>query len=118
MRMTKLGALALLGGLLQSAAAPAQAPASLPSQTVLEAKDTVIINDPMPIEARATRPFHQVLNNHGYCCQSDINQIGCGSFWSQFTFMFGSCRTFFNESCAPKQPHPFRLLHNSPCSQR
>ena len=42
-------------------------------------------------------------------CYAHHNSVGCGNFKSEFNFMFGSCRTFYGESCfrgPPPQPMP------------
>jgi hypothetical protein len=41
----------------------------------------------------------------GHGCWSHHNEMGCNNFRSDFMFIFGSCRTFFNESC-PAGPPP------------
>lgn len=42
------------------------------------------------------------LNRHGYCCDQNPNAYGCGGCHAWNIFVFGSCRTFFGESCQPK----------------
>ncbi|MCI0379265.1 MAG: hypothetical protein L0215_16775 [Gemmataceae bacterium] len=41
----------------------------------------------------------------GIGCYAHHNELGCGSFCSEMTFIFGSCRTFFGEQCIPNPPH-------------
>ena len=87
---------------------PAQAPLVPPSQPF----DS---NPSAPQMALYTRPVEPMmaatprLNNHGYCCDSNLLWYGCGGLKAQHDFVFGSCRTFFGEICVPKTPHP--LLH-------
>lgn len=45
------------------------------------------------------------LNAHGYWCTSDPRDMGCGNWRTQNLFVFGSCRTFFDESCNPHPAH-------------
>jgi hypothetical protein len=42
------------------------------------------------------------LRNHNVACWTHHNNMGCGSFMSDWKFMFGSCRTFFGEPCFSK----------------
>lgn len=51
------------------------------------------------------RPLHECLNRCGLACYANHNQFGCGSLHSELTFIFGSCRTFFGETCVPLPPH-------------
>jgi hypothetical protein len=44
------------------------------------------------------------LRSHNLCCFTHHNTPGCGSFWSDFMFEFGSCRSFFGEPCFAKPP--------------
>lgn len=42
-------------------------------------------------------------------CWADHNSVGCGNLKSEFHFIFGSCRTFYGETCfrgPPPQPIP------------
>jgi hypothetical protein len=42
-------------------------------------------------------------------CWAHHNSVGCGNFCSEFNFIFGSCRTFYGETCfrgPPPQPVP------------
>jgi hypothetical protein len=41
------------------------------------------------------------LNNKGLGCCATHNSFGCTSTYAQYTFIFGSCRQFFNEPCVP-----------------
>jgi hypothetical protein len=47
---------------------------------------------------------HPHLNRHGYCCEQPPGYVGCGSMRETCRFIFGSCRSFFGEACAPKPP--------------
>ena len=47
--------------------------------------------------------LRRALNNHGLGCYA--NRDGnCGSFYSEMRFIFGSCRSFFGDTCDPHQP--------------
>jgi hypothetical protein len=48
------------------------------------------------------------LNKIGHCCWATINTDGCGSFHSDATFIFGSCRHFWGDPCLPG-PEPLPL---------
>ena len=50
-------------------------------------------------------PIQRLFNSHGMGCASNFNNLGCGNFCSEFKFIFGSCRTFFGQSCVPNPPH-------------
>ncbi|MCI0743461.1 MAG: hypothetical protein L0Y72_30915 [Gemmataceae bacterium] len=41
----------------------------------------------------------------GIGCYAHHTELGCGSFCSEMTFIFGSCRTFYGEECIPNPPH-------------
>jgi hypothetical protein len=41
-------------------------------------------------------------------CWAHHNMFGCGSFHSECTFIFGSCRAFYGQQCL-KQPPPDEL---------
>jgi hypothetical protein len=95
---------------------PAQAPLVPPSQPF----DT---HQSSPLVAIMARPpdttprKHPILNSCGYGCGSDLNWYGCGGPKALLQMYFGSCRTFFGESCAvPQHPsiHNPRLLANAP----
>src|SRR5262249_44274495 len=45
------------------------------------------------------RPFVTCLNNKGLGCCATHNDFGCTSLYAQCTFIFGSCRQFYNERC-------------------
>lgn len=69
-------------------------------------------------ENRAARgPVQRSLNSHGLGCWSHHTQMGCGSFCSEFRFIFGSCRSFFGDRCIPNPPHSDRDPYwRNPCS--
>lgn len=52
------------------------------------------------------RPLRDWVANLG--CWSHHNRFGCGSFRSEMTFIFGSCRAFFGDPCR-KGPPPSPL---------
>jgi hypothetical protein len=43
----------------------------------------------------------QCLQNYGLGCFATHNTVGCTSLGAELTFIFGSCRAFFGEPCAP-----------------
>jgi hypothetical protein len=49
---------------------------------------------------------HDCMHKLGVGCWSHHNMYTCGSFQSEFTFVFGSCRQFFGEPCLPGPPIP------------
>ncbi len=49
----------------------------------------------------ADHALRRVLNSHGMGCDYDPYYAGCVNWRYEFRFMFGSCRSFFNESCPP-----------------
>jgi hypothetical protein len=51
-------------------------------------------------------PLHRLLQRHNLACWSHHNNLECGSFKSECTFIFGSCRAFFGERCNPGPPAP------------
>jgi hypothetical protein len=70
--------------------------------------------DPSPITPLAVlmqrplgpgpRPAFPLANRLGYLCGGDPEWFGCGNPVTQWRFVFGSCRTFFVEPCAPTPP--------------
>jgi len=46
------------------------------------------------------------LNRHGYHCGVDPYNPSCGNCRQELRFIFGSCRTFFGESCLPRSYGP------------
>jgi hypothetical protein len=50
--------------------------------------------------------FHDCMHRHGVGCWSHHNMYTCGSWKSECTFVFGSCREFFGEPCLPGPPQP------------
>ena len=40
----------------------------------------------------------------GCCCWSHFKTYKCGTFKSEFTYVFGSCRSFFGDTCAKTPP--------------
>jgi hypothetical protein len=79
----------------------ASAPAITVPAVVVNAGPAVDVTPP-PV---SPRPLQRLLNSHGMGCASNFNNLGCGNFCSEFKFVFGSCRTFFGQSCIPNSPH-------------
>jgi len=50
--------------------------------------------------------FHGCMHRKGVGCWSHHNAYMCGSFKSEWIFVFGSCREFFGEACLPGPPQP------------
>jgi len=69
--------------------------------------------DGMPVDGYAAPVggrFRAFFNKIGVCCFHDRDAFGCESFHSEMQFIFGSCRTFFDEPCEPKPPRDGGLL--------
>jgi hypothetical protein len=49
---------------------------------------------------------HDCMHAKGVGCWSHHNAYLCGSWKSECTFVFGSCRAFFGEPCLPGPPAP------------
>ena len=47
----------------------------------------------------------QWFQRHGYGCGADPD-MSCASPCQDWRFVFGSCRSFFGETCNPLPPHP------------
>ena len=45
------------------------------------------------------RPILECWQKQGYHCAASHNSSGCTNFYSDFVFVFGSCRQFFSEPC-------------------
>jgi hypothetical protein len=58
-----------------------------------------------PNEPRHFRRIHAWLRDHPCCCWATHNSPGCGSLQAECDFIFGSCRTYYNEPCR-KVPAP------------
>src|SRR5437016_1900584 len=68
-------------------------------------------------QSARVRPLQKLLNNHGVGCWAHHLELGCGSFHSEFRFVFGSCRTFYGERCIPNPPHGDRDPYwRNPCA--
>ncbi len=63
---------------------------------------------PLPFASQTDRPVRVWLQKLGTGCWSHVNNVGCGSFRADMTFIFGSCRAFFGEPCqhGPQSPPP------------
>ncbi len=53
---------------------------------------------------RTQTAIRDCLTEQGLACQAHHNDLGCGSFQSEFNFIFGSCRTFCGQTCEPLPP--------------
>ncbi len=106
-RFVGAAAFALLPAGSSFAQAPI-APAQSPTQVVqVSGTSAVVIAPPLPVqETPREKSPHRLFNGHGLCCVSDFNFHGCGNLSSNLSFMLGSCRTFFGQTCIPKPPHP------------
>ena len=108
----KTSLLALVSIGLTNAALSAQAPIIVEAaptngpivQTSGFGDGVTVVSDPS-LEYGRNRPVRSFLNNHGMACYSHHTQLGCGSFHSEFRFIFGSCRAFFMDPCVPNPPH-------------
>jgi hypothetical protein len=92
---------------------PAQAPASQ-SRIVLVKVPAPAASASCPADGTAApgtasaprtgpiRTFWRMANDRG--CFATHNTVGCSSCWGDMMFIFGSCRTFFGEPCAPPPP--------------
>ncbi len=49
----------------------------------------------------ANHAVRRTLNNHGLGCENDSFFAGCANWRYEARFIFGSCRSFFGESCPP-----------------
>jgi hypothetical protein len=79
------------------------APADCPAGEIVEGKPP---GHGRPFQHLAeTRPVktavHEELHKHGLGCWASHNTVGCMSLWSEITWIFGSCRTWFGEPCPP-----------------
>ena len=54
---------------------------------------------PTPADYLARR----LLNSHGMGCANDPYYPTCGNLHYEFRFIFGSCRSFFDQPCVPGQ---------------
>ena len=54
------------------------------------------------IIAPRTTPYKRVLNHFNFACQADP-WATTGTFCSEFRWVFGSSRSFFDEPCVPGQ---------------
>ena len=58
-------------------------------------------SSPGPAADHAAR---RTLNHFGMGCKDDPYYTTCGSWRYEVHFIFGSCRSFFSQECAPNQP--------------
>jgi hypothetical protein len=81
-------------------------PATLPG--------TIIMPPYTPGPHPQTPPAHPLLeerlHRYGLHCFAEINSLGCGSWKSDFQFVFGSCHTFYGQPCIPQPPHDTGIL--------
>jgi hypothetical protein len=80
------------------AACPAAPAAGAPHHPVLD----WLCSRPRPIKDAV----HDCMHAKGVGCWSHHNAYLCGSWKSECTFVFGSCREFFGEPCLPGPPPP------------
>ena len=59
---------------------------------------------PPPPMPPANHRVQHLFNQHGMGCQSNAPWGACGNYHYDFFFIFGSCRSFFGEGCAPNPP--------------
>jgi hypothetical protein len=59
---------------------------------------------PRPVSAPADHFGQRCLNKHGVGCKDDPYAPACSSLHYELRFMFGSCRSFFEQPCAPARP--------------
>jgi hypothetical protein len=79
-------------------AAPVAATPAAPRRPILD----WLYSKPRPI----ADSVHDCMHAHGVGCWSHHNSYTCGSWKSECTFIFGSCREFFGEPCLPGPPPP------------
>lgn len=60
---------------------------------------------PVAGESHAPRRPRPCLNYLGVGCWAHPHTHGCGSFHSEMRFIFGSCRSFFGETCEQRPPY-------------
>ena len=85
----------------QTPCAPAKSPI-----TQVSSHSAVVVEPPAPgLEPKHNGGGKRLFNGHGMCCLSDFNYHGCGNLCSNLTFMLGSCRAFFGQTCVPNAPH-------------
>jgi hypothetical protein len=68
--------------------------------------DTPVGDSPAPHRSHPVRDAFESYLPLG--CWTHHNAFGCGSFHSDATFIFGSCRAFFGQQCL-KEPPPDAL---------
>ncbi len=90
---------------------PGQAPmVSAPSGVVVNGDAATTTPRAHPVRAaieNRPHPLANAIDNHPPVgCWTTHNLFGCGSLRSDLTFMFGSCRTFYGQSClkVPEDP--------------
>jgi hypothetical protein len=71
-----------------------------------------------PVVHAVTHPIGWAQTHPPLTCWADFNGYSCGSLASEAHFLFGSCRTFFGEPCAPGPPptpwDPYPSRHGRP----
>ena len=87
------------------AGATAPPPVAVPSQGSVTPPAVIAEPAPEVVPPAAPRPvlagIHDTLHRYGVGCYATIDTVGCSSLGSDLTFIFGSCRAFFGEPCAP-----------------
>jgi hypothetical protein len=66
----------------------------------------------MPEGLGPRQPIRDALHAVNLCCWSHHNHVGCGSLKAECGFIFGSCRTFFGETCLKGAPPPLPPGYN------
>jgi hypothetical protein len=56
-----------------------------------------------PKREKAKHLYKRVLNCVGMGCQ-DSADGWCGNFWSEYRYIYGSCRDWYSDKCSPNQP--------------
>jgi hypothetical protein len=89
---------------LPSAKQPASLPPTVKQGAIKQVNGTVVIQDNTDPGAPPARP-RPFLNSHGLCCVASFHDSGCRNLGAQIAFCFGSCRTFFGQTCMPDAAH-------------
>ncbi|HLJ94905.1 MAG TPA: hypothetical protein VKU02_17140 [Gemmataceae bacterium] len=101
-----------------SAPPPAGVPVSnhaIPAGEPLHYSNDVVLpewrsvgHDPVPPSSIRERMHNCVTKylaaNVPIFCWASHNSVGCGNFCSEFNFIFGSCKTFYGETCYKGPP--------------
>jgi hypothetical protein len=95
---------------VMSQAVPLGEPAHYSQDAVLPEWPKVELNRPSSLRERVHNGItKRLVADVPAFCWAHHNSVGCGNFFSEFNFIFGSCRTFYGETCfkgPPPQPMP------------